>query len=77
VLNQWGLVVAWTCATANVADNIFQWLIRQFEECMIVLSDTGFHATEGDLPNLKVCQRGEWQDRMLVEFIPLYGMMRL
>ncbi len=37
VLNQWGLVVAWTCATANVADNIFPWLIRQFEECMIVL----------------------------------------
>jgi len=29
VLNQWGLVVAWACATANVADNTFQWLIRQ------------------------------------------------
>ncbi len=69
VLNQWGLVVAWTCATANVADNIFQWLIRQFEERMIVLRDTGFHAAEGDLPNLKVCQRGEWQDRMLVETV--------
>jgi hypothetical protein len=69
VLNQWGLVVAWTCATANVADNIFQWLIRQFEERMIVLSDTGFHTAEGALPNLKVCQRGEWQDRMLVETV--------
>jgi hypothetical protein len=28
VLNQWGLVVAWACATANVADNTCQWLIR-------------------------------------------------
>jgi hypothetical protein len=44
----------------------FQWLIRQCEEQMIVLSDTGFHAAEGDLSNLKVCQRGAWQDRMLV-----------
>ncbi len=69
VLNQWGLVVAWECATANVADNTFQWLIRQFEERMIVLSDTAFHAAEGDPANLKLCQRGEWQDRMLVETV--------
>ena len=44
LLNQWGLVVAWECATANVADNTFQGLIRQFEERMIILSDTAFHA---------------------------------
>ena len=37
LLNQWGLVVAWACATAHVAENTFQWLIRQFEERMIVL----------------------------------------
>src|SRR2546427_10974116 len=37
LLNQWGLVVAWDCGTANVADTTFQWLIRQFEEHMIVL----------------------------------------
>ncbi len=37
LLNQWGLIVAWECATAHVADNTFQWLIRQFEEQMIVL----------------------------------------
>jgi hypothetical protein len=69
VLNQWGLVVAWACATANVADNTFQWLIRQFEERMIVLSDTGFHAAEDDPSNLKLCQRGEWEDRLLVETV--------
>jgi hypothetical protein len=69
VLNQWGLVVAWECAAANVADNTFQWLIRQFEEQMIVLSNTAFHATEGDPANLTLCQRGEWQDRMLVETV--------
>src|SRR6266436_3232698 len=69
LLNQYGLVVAWACATANVADNTLQWLIRQFEGRMIVLSDTAFHATEGDPTNLKLCQRGEWQDRMLVETV--------
>jgi len=69
LLNQYGLVVAWACATTNVADNTFQWLIRQFEEQMIVLSDTAFHAAEGDPANLKLCQRGEWQDRLLVETV--------
>src|SRR6266852_3068379 len=68
-LNQYGLVVGWACATANVADNTFQWLIRQVDGRMIVLSDTAFHAAEGDPANLKLCQRGEWQDRMLVETV--------
>ena len=66
-MNQYGLVVGWDCGTANVADNTFQWLIRQVDGRMIVLSDTGFHAAEGDPTNLKLCQRGEWEDRMLVE----------
>jgi len=69
LLNQWGLIVAWECGTANVADNTFQWLIRQFEERMIVLSDTAFHAAEGDPTNLKLCPRGAWQDRLLVETV--------
>src|SRR5712692_972030 len=69
VLTQWGCIVAWDCATAHVADNTFQWLIRQCEERMIILSDTAFHATEGDPSNLKLCPRGEWQDRLLVETV--------
>ena len=69
VLNQWGLVVAWDCATAHVPDKTFQWRIRQFEERMIILSDTAFQAAEGEPANLKLCQRGEWQDRMLVETV--------
>jgi hypothetical protein len=69
LLNQGGVIVGWACDTANVADNTFQGLIRQFEEQMIVLSDTGFHAAEGDPTNLKLCQRGAWEDRMLVETV--------
>jgi hypothetical protein len=69
LLNQWGFIVGWECATAHVADNTFQGLIRQVDGRMIVLSDTAFHAAEGDPANLKLCPRGEWQDRMLVETV--------
>ena len=69
LLNQWGLVVAWACATAHVADTTLQGLIRQCEEQMIVLSDTAFHAAEGDPTHLTLCQRGAWEDRMLVETV--------
>jgi hypothetical protein len=41
-----------------------------FEICQsISLSDTGFHAAEGDSANLKLCPRGEWEERMLVETV--------
>ena len=35
----------------------------------MVLTDTGFHAKTGDPVNMKVCQRGAWHGRMLVETI--------
>jgi hypothetical protein len=69
LLNQWGVIVGWACATANAAANTFQGLMQQVDGRMIVLSDTGFHAAEGDPSNLKLCQRGEWQDRRLVETV--------
>jgi hypothetical protein len=79
VLNQWGLVTSWTCDTANVHDSAFHPLIAQFVRCaadeqeetveMIVLTDTGFHAKQGDPINMKVCQRGSWNVRMLVETV--------
>ena len=69
VLNHLGLVTAWDCATANVHDTHFQPLITQFEEQMVVFSDLGFHAKKGDPPNLKLCRRGQWNQRMLVETV--------
>lgn len=47
ILNQWGLICGWDCATANVYDAHFHPLIRQFEDRMIVLTDTGLHAKTG------------------------------
>ena len=69
LLNHLGLVVAWDCAGANVPDTAFHPMIEAFEDEMIVLSDEGFHAKEGDPPNLKLCRRGMWNTRMLVETV--------
>jgi hypothetical protein len=48
---------------------VFQPLIAAVEDRMVVLGDTGFHAAEGDPSNLKLCRRGEWNTRMLVETV--------
>jgi hypothetical protein len=54
-------------ATANVHDSAFQPLVSRFAEEMIVLTDHGFVRKEGNPPNMKVCARGTWNDRMVVE----------
>jgi hypothetical protein len=69
ILNQWGLICAWECATATVHDRHCQPLIAQFDGQMIVLTDTGFHAQTGDPVNVKVCPRGSWNTQMLVETV--------
>src|SRR5438874_6618023 len=67
ILNQWGLICAWDCATANVHDTHFQPLIAQFDGQMIVLADTGFHAKTGVPAYMNVCTSCTWQTLMLVE----------
>lgn len=69
LLNHLGLVAAWDCATANVHDTHFHPLIRRVQGEMVVLADLGFHAKVGDPPNLKLCRRGQWNQRMLVETV--------
>ena len=67
VLNHLGLVCAWDCNLASVADQDFRPLVAQFVERMVVLVDTAFHGKRGDPANMKVCQKGTWNTRMLVE----------
>ena len=66
-LNQFGLVVDLDVSAANVGDTAFRPLIEKFSQRMLILSDQGFHARGGDPPNLKVCAKGKWNDRMVVE----------
>ena len=69
VLNKLGLICDWDCATANVHDSSFQSLIQGFEEKMIILADQGFHSRDGDPSNMKLCKRGTWNTRMMVETV--------
>jgi hypothetical protein len=69
VLKHRGLVCAWDCATANVSDTHFQSLAQSFQDQMVILVDSGFHAKAGDPSNLKLCRGGEWNERMMVETV--------
>jgi hypothetical protein len=42
---------------------------KAVEDRILVLSDSAFHAAKGDPVNLKVCKRGQWNDRMMVETV--------
>lgn len=67
LLNDRGAVVSWTWNTANVHDQVFLPLVAALEGESIVLADTGFNAANGIPANLKLCERGTWNERMLVE----------
>lgn len=67
VCNGSGQITAWECAGANVHDASFAPLIEK--EAMIVLSDQGFHAKQGDPANLKICPKGTWNERMTIETV--------
>ena len=54
---------------ANAHDTWFHPLIQHFQERTVLLADTAFHARDGDPLNLKLCRRGTWNDRMLIETV--------
>ncbi len=51
----------------NVYDKYFHPLIRPFEGQTIVLADLGFCNQNGIPDNLKLCPKGTWNERMVVE----------
>lgn len=67
--NKFGLVTDWSVKTANVSDQSFLPLVERVSEKMIVLADTGFRRAKDQPENLKICRRGEWNDRMLIETV--------
>ncbi|MFZ5855559.1 MAG: transposase [Chloroflexota bacterium] len=67
LLNDFGQVVAWDWSTMNVKDNHFNSLVKPFIGKTIVLADYGFREKGGVPENMKVCQKGTWNERMYVE----------
>ena len=80
VVNARGQVCAWDADVACAYDaDAFGHLVGRFREAMIVLADGNFHkspfhrrrdyAQDPDPPNLKLCPRGRWGERKLVETV--------
>ena len=60
-------VVDWAFAPLNMNDQNFHPMIAQLEGCSIVLADLGFRSAQGIPDNFKLCAKGTWHERMLVE----------
>jgi hypothetical protein len=70
LLNHLGLIINWACDTANVYDgSAFQDLVESVAGQMIVLADMGFEKKDWHPDHLKLCPRGTWNVRMLVETV--------
>lgn len=67
--NKFGLITDWQVATANVSDQEFLPLVEKVSDKMIVLADIGFRRKTDQPENLKICRRGEWNQRMLIETV--------
>jgi hypothetical protein len=70
VLNHLGLITDWDLDTANVYDgSAFQQVAERNASQMVLFSDESFRKTDWHPDNLRICQRGEWNTRMIVETI--------
>ena len=70
LVNHLGLIVDWDCDTANVYDGSrFQHIVDNVSDQMVVFADEGFAKIDWHPVNLRVCRRGEWNNRMLIETI--------
>lgn len=59
----------WMCDTANVYDATFHPLLETVQTQSIVLCDSGFYSRHNNPTNLKVCHKGTWNQRMIVETV--------
>jgi hypothetical protein len=69
VVNTFGQVMGWQWLTMNQPDQNFHPLIESFQDTSIVLADLGFRCAQGLPVNLKLCAKGTWNDRMVIETI--------
>jgi len=79
VLNSRGQICAWDVDLAMAYDaDAFGHLIARWAQRMIVLADANFHkspfhrpdyAQDPDPANLKLCPRGHWDQRRLIETV--------
>lgn len=70
LLNIIGLVVDWDVHTANVYDGTaFQEMVDAVADEMLVFADPHFAKQDWHPTNLKLCPKGTWNDRMMIETV--------
>jgi len=67
ILNTLGQGVGWHWLPMNAPDQDFLPLVTLLNTEGIVLSDVGFRCKQGVPDTLKLCLKGTWNDRMVVE----------
>jgi hypothetical protein len=67
LLNTLGQVCGWSWAALNSPDNGFLEFLGEFEDRAIIVADWGFRSAKGVPTNVKLCKKGTWNSRMMVE----------
>jgi len=66
-LNQYGQVCGWIWDPMNCPDRDFLSFLEEYDHEAIILADWGFRCADGVPDNVKLCKKGTWNDRMMVE----------
>lgn len=69
LLNTYACFVEWNYLSMDQPDKTFNRYAEAFQHRTITLADTGFRAAEGVPVNVKLCQRGTWNNRMVIETV--------
>lgn len=68
-INSRGEVIDVAVAPANTHDSQFLEVTDRVTDSSVILGDGHFHDKTGQSENVKVCKRGRWNDRMIIETI--------
>jgi hypothetical protein len=69
ILNNLGRVIGWQWLPMNAHDQDFNAEIEKWNGQTITLTDLGFRCQDGIPDNIKLCEKGTWNERMLVETV--------
>lgn len=67
ILNDLGRVVGWKWLPMNAHDQDFNDELEELDGLTITLTDLGFRCKDGIPDNVKLCEKGTWNERMFVE----------
>jgi hypothetical protein len=67
LINEAGEVVDWSWDTANAPDNVFRPLATSYDGETIALADQGLREKDAPASNIKLCERGTWNERFTIE----------